>query len=143
MNKLKKHPIIKKLLSLKLPTKDYAVVGSGPMFAYGIKSQINDIDIVARGKAWEMVRKLGNPIKSPLGNTIIQIFDGKVEAGITWLPGECDIDELIDTADVIEGIRFVSLENVLKWKKKMARPKDLKHIKMIEEYLSNKKKTTL
>jgi len=50
----------------------------------------------------------------------------------------CTIDTLIDTAEEFEGIKFVTLENVLRWKKLMGRPKDLEHIKMIKAYLVKK-----
>jgi len=53
MTQVNNHPLIKKLLSLDLPPEDYAVFGSGPMFAHGIKDLGHDIDVIARKKAWK------------------------------------------------------------------------------------------
>ena len=139
MTRIKNHPLIQKFLSLGLPKEDYAIFGSGPLYAYGIIKNPRDLDVVARGEAWKKALKLGKPQKLPFGNKAINFFDGKIEIINAWAPGKWDIDELIDTADIIEGIRFVNLKTVLKWKKRMARPKDLKHIKIIEEYLNQKK----
>jgi hypothetical protein len=46
---------------------------------------------------------------------------------------------LVDTADIIEDIRFVKLEHVLNWKRMMGREKDLKDIGLIETYLHQQK----
>ncbi len=139
MDKIRENPLIKKLLSLNLPTDDYAIFGSGPLYAYGIIKNPRDLDVIARGEAWKKALKLGKPQKLPFGNKAINFFDGKIEIINAWAPGKWDIDELIDTAKIIEGIKFVNLKTVLKWKKRMARPKDLKHIKMIEKYLQENK----
>jgi len=133
---IKKHPIIAKLLSLNLPTHDYAVFGSGPMFAHGIKDLDHDIDLIARGDAWEMACQIGEPQEVLEGNQGVILFDGEVEIFNGWAPNTWDTDKLIDQADVIEGIRFVSLEQVLKWKEIKGRDKDKLHIEMIKNHLS-------
>ena len=136
MNKIREHPIIKKLFSLNLPTDDYAIFGSGPIFAHGIIDLVHDIDIIARGKAWTKTTKLGKSKVLSSGSTVVQFFGDEIEILHDWFPpGKWNIDKLIDTADVIDGIRFVTLKNVLKWKREMSRPKDLKHIKVIEEHI--------
>jgi len=57
--KIKSNVLVKKLLKIGLPVKDYAIFGSGPMYAHGIKTLGGDIDIIARGKAWKMALKKG------------------------------------------------------------------------------------
>jgi predicted nucleotidyltransferase len=47
------------LKSLKLPTEDFAVFGSGPMYAHGIKELGHDLDLIARGVAWEKAKEHG------------------------------------------------------------------------------------
>ena len=59
---------------------------------------------------------------------------GNIEIFNNWLPFK-DINVLIDSADIIEGFRFVKLEYVLEWKKFLGREKDLIDIKLIENYL--------
>jgi len=134
---LKNHPLIQQLLALGLPPDDFAVFGSGPMMAHGIKES-RDLDIIARGAAWSLAQALGQQKKGGYGGNKIGLADGLIEIFDSWGPGAWDADELIDTAEVIEGIRFVALQNVLKWKKLMGRPKDAEHIGLIETYLAGR-----
>ena len=140
--------LIEELLSLKLPPEDFAIFGSTPIAAHGLMdfSEVGDLDIVARGSAWERAKSLSlvlpKETELKFGEFIgffkkgdaddIQIFTG-------WPHGNWDVNELIDTADVINGIRYVTLENVLKWKKARNRPKDANQIALLEEYFNNKK----
>jgi hypothetical protein len=130
--------LLNKLKSLNLPTNDYAVFGSGPMYPRGIKELSHDIDIVARGVAWESAAKLAQPVKTSTGlNLVVELFNGEIEIFNGWMPGEWDIDELIDTAEMFDGIPYVTIDNVVKWKKIKNREKDIEHIRLIEEYLKN------
>lgn len=128
--------LISLLQKINLPADDFAVFGGGPMYAHGIKELGHDLDLIARGAAWEKALTLGESETPHLGGgEVVNLFDGKIEIFNHWMESGWDTDELIDTADVIDGIRWVSLENVLKWKKEMGREKDFEHIQMIEEYL--------
>lgn len=40
---------------------------------------------------------------------------------------------------VSDGINFITLENLLKYKKLLNRPKDQKHIELIEKYLQQRR----
>jgi hypothetical protein len=132
------HPLIKKLLALNLPVNDYAIFGSGPMFAHGLKDLGHDVDIIARGEAWNMATKFSKPQQADYGvGLVITLEDGQIEIYNNWAPGKWDINELIDTAEIVSGIKFVTLTNVLKWKKLFGRPKDFDHIKTIEAYLAS------
>jgi len=50
-----------------------------------------------------------------------------------------DIKKVIADADVINGLNFVKLEDLLKWKRKMGRQKDFKDIKLIKNYLRKRR----
>ena len=142
MGRILDNPLIKKLISLKFSTSDYAVFGSGPMFAHRIKDLGHDIDIIARGSVWDKVRSLEDPVRAETGTGyVVKLFSGELEIFNNWAPGMWDVDELIDTAEVFDGIRFVTLQNVIKWKELFGRDKDKEHVKMIREYLSSKKTT--
>jgi hypothetical protein len=137
---LTNNPIFKNLVDLNMPTNDFALFGSGPMFAHGLKELGHDIDVIARGEAWQEATKFATPQPTKSGNgEVVELFGGEIEIFSAWGPGEWDIDELIDMAEIIEGIRFVRLEQVLRWKQQMNRPKDVEHIKLIENYLANHK----
>lgn len=70
---LKDNSLFKKLISLNLPTEDFAVFGSGPMFAYGLRKSIHDIDLIARGQAWEKAKTLGQEHQDKCGIKISRI----------------------------------------------------------------------
>lgn len=134
----KNNIFFKRLVLLNLPPEDYAIFGSGPMAAYGLKKMEHDIDIVARGNAWKKAQEYGKIEKtlSNFGNGI-RLFDGGIEIFDQWPPkNRWNIDNLIDKAEVIDGIKFVRLETVLEWKKMTNRPKDLEDIKKIEDFLN-------
>jgi predicted nucleotidyltransferase len=127
--------LIKEITKLRLPKDKFAVFGSGPLMIRGIRDA-NDIDIIVKKSLWtELVWT------HPSKKNAIQL--GKiVEVYKDWVPiwdNNPGIDILIDTADVIEGVRFVKLEHVLSWKTARGQEKDLKDIKLIEDYLASGK----
>lgn len=122
--------------SLDLPTEDYAIFGSCPMAAHGLKEHCHDIDIIARNAAWERTKKLGEVQVAPMGDKVVRLRQGTVEIFDGWAPGPWDTDELIDTADTIDGLPYVNLPNVLAWKKRMMRRKDVHDIKTLEAHLT-------
>lgn len=131
--------LIKLLLTLNLPKDDFAIMAGGCMLAHGLKEFIHDLDVIARGEAWQKVIKLGIPVSPESGDgKVVYLFDGRLEIFNRWNPGDFNIDELIDTAEVISGIRFVKLEIVKEWLIIYNREKDKEKIKKIEEYLKGK-----
>ena len=45
--------LFRQLDTLNLPMTDYVITGSGPLYAHGLIPLLeNDIDIIARNKAW-------------------------------------------------------------------------------------------
>ncbi|WP_329398956.1 hypothetical protein [Streptomyces melanogenes] len=133
---LRKHPLIEKLRSLQLPSADYVVAGSGPLLAYGIRADIRDLDIVARGTAWKRVIALAAPTPAPSGHgRMVLLFDGAIEVFDCWLPGTKGPDGLIDEAELIEGIPFCPLKEVLDWKRRSDRRKDREDVKLIRGFV--------
>lgn len=125
---------LEELLALNLPTDDFAIFGSGPMAVRGMREN-DDIDIIARESAWlELASQYPKNIKSDKEIAIdhISIFRN-------WLPYFTNIEKLIDSADVIDGIRYVKLEYVKQWKQAYGREKDLKDVEQINKYLDENK----
>lgn len=108
--------------------------GSGPLIIRGIIEATNDLDVVSRGAAWRRALDLGTPLSLPDGETIVSCFDGAVTVGRSWAFGEFDINELIDTAEVVDGIPFVRLEHVAHYKEIAGRPKDRVHLERLAAY---------
>ncbi|MEU1822648.1 hypothetical protein ABZ502_09365 [Streptomyces abikoensis] len=133
---LSEHPLIEKLRSLQFPHTDYVVAGSGPMLAHGLRDSVRDLDVVARGAAWTLATDLGDPIPAPSGyGRMVLLLDGAIEVFDRWLPGTKSTDELIESAELIGGIPFCPLRDVLDWKARSGRQKDRVDVKLIREYL--------
>lgn len=131
---MKLSEVIAAVKSLGLPDGDYAVHGSAPLLAYGLIDEVNDVDIVSRGAAWSHARRLARPAKGSVDDVVRPRSDVEVFNG--WL-GD-DADELIDSATRISGVPFVTLEAVLTFKRRLNRPKDELHIRLIEEFLAER-----
>jgi len=65
--------------------------------------------------------------------TRIQI--GNVAIYNSWLHLTDKMNEMIDGAEIIEGLPFVRLEYVIEWKESMGREKDCNDIELIIDYL--------
>jgi hypothetical protein len=140
MDQLPQNELFALVISAGLPVVDFALMGSAMMYVKGLRSGIKDIDIIARDSAWEKAKELG-AVQVPASGTgeWISLFDGKVNIYNKWAPGEWDTDMLIDSAEEIGGLRFVTLENVRAWKKIYNREKDLADIELIDKYLQSNK----
>lgn len=125
--------LLDELKKIGLPSDDFVVFGSGPIVIRDLRDPA-DIDIVARGEAWEMAKRLGEHGTSEFGDDSYRFADGKIEIADRW--GDWDIDRLIDTADDFDDIRFVSLEIVQQEKMRRGREKDLKDVELIGRYMA-------
>jgi hypothetical protein len=121
----------RKVSALKLPANDYVLFGSLPLLAYGLLDTVNDIDILARGKAWEQAQTFAKAELAPLGEWRVSF--GDIEIYNAWLG--MNVDAIIDKAVVINGLPYAGLRDVLAFKQKLNRPKDANHIRRIQSYL--------
>ena len=127
--------LFRQLDTLNLPMTDYAITGSGPLYAHGlIPSLENDLDIIARNEAWEKCLNHGIPKNGEFGDLIINLFNNQIQIFNGWSYSNETVNEIIDNAEMHGGYPFASLNHVLTWKKKLMRPKDILHIKLIEKY---------
>lgn len=134
---LSDHVLIRLLAGLRLPPSDYVVTGSGPLLAYGLKTTVHDLDLVARGEAWRKAAALGRVTLAASGLGLrVELFDGRIEVFDHWLAGFSDIDAMIDSAVRVQGIPFMSLSDTLRWKRGLGRAKDLADIALIEHRLA-------
>lgn len=131
---LRRNALIHDVLNLGLPAEDYALAGSAPLLAHGLRGELGDVDVVARGRAWDLAQLFGRPVRARSGGKMVRLSGGRIEIFDSWFPEELTVDALIRRADVIEGIRFVSLRDTLAWKRYLNRDKDKDDIRLIEAY---------
>ena len=129
--------LLEEFKSLNLPKNQYAIFGSGPLGVRGLR-ECHDIDTIVTKQLFND-KKYGGEWKfydgSRNGRQFQYLRRGNIELWKDWGPGEWDILNLIQQAEEIQGIKFVRLEEVLKWKQTNVREKDIVDIELIKEYL--------
>lgn len=123
------------LRSLNLPKSDFAIFGSGPLLVRGIIAESNDLDVLCRGEAWQLVQTLGE--KNHLDRydvTVVIMNGGELSFGDRWAIGDFDVDVLIGTAELIDELPFVRLEHVIRYKQMADRDKDRAHLAAYEAW---------
>lgn len=117
------------LRALELPLEHYAVFGSGPLIARGWIQGTNDLDVICRAAAWDKACNRGIvSYDERYDVSLASHCNGRVTFGTSWGIGEFDVDELIDTAEIIDGLPFVLLRHVIEYKRIRSSPKDLLHL---------------
>ncbi len=130
--------IIAEVKKLKLPAGQYAVVGSGILDVKGIRKS-NDIDLLITQEIYDQLKAKGwKEERYPNTPREWVLFDGPFDVSTSWGVGDYipDVSKIMNTAEVIDGVPFARIEEVLKWKQAARRPKDLKDINLIEAYLA-------
>lgn len=120
-----------RLRALDLSAGDYAVFGSGPIAIRGLIDRVGDLDVIVRGSNWDRVLSLGELVVRR-GVELVDLGTG-LTFGRSWGYGHFDVDDLIDQAEVIDGLPFVRLGAVADFKRLAGRPKDLEHLRMMRE----------
>jgi hypothetical protein len=130
--------IAKKTMELGLRIGEYALFGSVPLAAHGIRES-HDIDIIATHEVYERLKRLGwKEEQLPNGRKMLQ--KDCFEVGDDWNFGTYNPGSatLIKDAEIVEGIPVVRLEEVLKWKRALGREKDMTDIELINKFMKQK-----
>lgn len=131
------HPLFVSLKKIGLPRAHYAIFGSGPMLAWGIRKAVNDLDIIARGPAWHKAESFG-PVQTPPDSPgkMIRVPGARIDIFAQWFDSRWNIDQLIDSADNIFGFPFVPLRSVYEWKRQSRRERDREDVRAIDQHLA-------
>lgn len=130
----------KELSKYNLDFTNSVIIASGPLQALSLK-QSKDIDVVVNTQVFEKLSLLKDFYKESypeghycLKNGILQIGDrffiSKININWTY-------DYIFKNSFVLDGLRYMKLDFVLKIKKLLNRPKDIHDIELIEEYLDS------
>ncbi|HYF29051.1 MAG TPA: hypothetical protein VEA36_01640 [Candidatus Paceibacterota bacterium] len=125
--------------ALNLPLGTYIVAGGSCLDVKGIRTS-DDIDIVVTPEVFEELKSRGWQVDLPfkekwnrerLKHGYFEVYtDLSLENG-HYTPAA----EIIPKAELIEGLAFMRLDELIYWKRINGRPKDLEDIRMIEAYL--------
>lgn len=130
------HPLIRRLTQLDLDRDNFVIFGSGPLFAHGIRRKIHDLDVVARGSAWRRVCEQGVSSAGKISGAPAMHFGGdQIQFFREWISTDWNSDDLIDRAEIIEGLRFARLADVLAYKRMLMRSKDIMDIHAIAKLI--------
>ena len=127
-----------KVKVLNLPLDQIIVIGSGILDQLGIRPA-SDIDLAASS---DLMKKLseesGDWLKKFDDNQRFYFVkdDGSAEVWDGWdFDGQTvSYDDLLDYAVEYDGVRFVDLEFLRKWKSWRGREKDVRDVELIDEW---------
>jgi hypothetical protein len=129
----------RELKKLNLPASDFCIVGSGPLAIRKIRDT-KDLDVIVTNHLWN---DLLTKHETEVENGVERIkFKNNIEIlnpvqSIFGNSGIVSIEEIIEKADMIDGVKFINLNHLKKIKLNLGREKDLADIKLIDEYLKN------
>ncbi|SDN72916.1 hypothetical protein [Allokutzneria albata] len=136
--RLSDNRLIQRLRDFDLDPDEFVIFGSGPLLAHGLRDDVPDLDIVACGEVWRRVSACGFPATGDItGDRVWTFWNGRLQFSNRWISEEWDTRSLIDRADVIEGLRFAPLPDVLRYKKVLGRPKDSVDIRKLMDRLGD------
>lgn len=130
--------LIERLRDFGLDPDEFVIFGSGPLLAHGLRDDVPDLDVVACGEAWRRVSESGVPATGSItGDRVWTFWDGRLEFSQRWISDDWDTHDLIARAEVVDGLRFAPLAEVLKYKKALGRPKDAGDIRKLTALLGD------
>lgn len=129
---MQKDEIIRKVKALDFPEASFVVFGSAPLAVAGLR-EAGDIDFLISESLFEKLKQLGWQELDKGGKDKPLVKD-TFEAHKNWNFSSYSptLEQLLSTADVVEGVPFASLQEVRKWKTTSGRPKDLVDIELID-----------
>ena len=121
------------VVGLGVPLDDLVVMGSAPLLACGALSSVGDVDVVARGESWTQVAARGEVTQGLLGDRMVDL-PGGIQVFSGW-HGQ-SADAVVASSTWVDGVRVGSVDAVVAYKRRLARPKDVEHLKAYERWLT-------
>ena len=121
---MNKEEYVKALEELNLPKSEFIILSGGSLVMRGLRDKTADLDLCFSKKLAEEIDLYSAPVDekgfyNPFENC--QAMDGFREVEF----------------DLVDGYQCESLKSVLAFKEKAHRPKDLKDIERIKDFLKN------
>ena len=127
---MKKNEYLHKLDSLNLNKNDYCIIASGSMLMHDLCDEVSDIDIKVTEELFQILLDKYHMKQSTRYDYVYE------------LNNEIDVNCRNfnrDNIEFIDGYPVEKLEVQLKWMLDNNRPKDQEKIKIVENYLKQKK----
>jgi hypothetical protein len=127
--------IIERVKELNFPPRQYVIIGSGPMDVLGIRPA-HDIDIAVMPELFKTLRASGEWKEEERYGKIFLMRDGGLDINpeLSWADYPTTTAEAIASAFVIDGISFMNLEELKRFKTALGREKDKADVTLIEAY---------
>lgn len=136
---------LKCLKSLKLPKEGYCLFGGVCLAIRDIRST-DDIDIYVTDQLYQRFKQAGWREKSDLwpeppylvakihgmGIEVYRVFVTEI-----WQP---KFQQYLVEPEIIDGYRFMPLDELYEWKAAVRRPKDVRDLKLIDAFMVKQKK---
>ncbi len=123
--------IIKKVQALNLPEDQFVIIGSGTLAVLGIR-EAEDIDVSVTQELFDILSKQGD---WRVEGDLLKKENIELKSGIWNKEYPVSTDQLIKSSLIIDGVRFINLQELLRFKDAMGREKDMRDITLIHEYL--------
>ena len=127
---LHKEDIIKVLRDMNLPLGEYWITSGAGLVIHGVKEATRDIDLGCTTNLVEQYLRKGCKYRVADDNSKIVEVSDKIEMLENWF---------VDEIELIDGLPVGSLESIKKQKSELGREKDINDIRLIDEYIKNKK----
>ena len=124
---MNKQDIVQRLQTLAFPREEYWVVTGSAMVLYGIKDETRDIDLGCSAKLADRLEADGYPAERLPDGSRKLVIGSDIEIFEKWL---------FDRVEYIDNIPTISLKGLIMMKESLGRPKDLKDIAAIKEFIN-------
>ena len=122
---MKKADILEKLREFPYPREDYWISTGGAMVLYGIREETHDIDMGCTSALADRLEADGYPPKRLSDGSRSFHIGADIEVFENWLDGE---------VEQLDGVPVVSVDGLIAMKRRLGREKDLRDIRLIEEW---------
>lgn len=124
---MRKRKVIETLEKYNLNKDDYIILSTGALVLRGIKEEAHDIDLAVSEKLLkQLLRDYDCELEVRLDDFDVYILNDELNFSIHYY----DVP-----FDVIDGYKVQTLDSVINLKKSLNRPKDIKDLKLIDNYL--------
>lgn len=125
---------IEKIKKLNFPLGQYVVVAGSILEVLGIRES-NDIDIAVTPELHSELRKTGTWEEVIKYNKIFLRREGiDIIPELNWEKYSTTVFDAIESATVIDGVPFINLDELVKFKMALGREKDFIDIDLIKKY---------